>query len=83
MANVVIDARSMLPPEPLERALAALDLLECDDVLILILNQQPHPLLRILGSNGFKWAEAEEESGGWRYHICKECQPAPLATATG
>jgi uncharacterized protein (DUF2249 family) len=76
MANVLIDARAMLPPEPLERAVAALDLLKCDDELTLILNQQPHPLLRILANSGFKWAEAEEESGGWRYRIYKECSAA-------
>lgn len=72
MANVLIDARAMLPPEPLERAMAALDLLKRDDELTLILNQQPQPLLRILASSGFKWAEAEEATGGWRYRIYKE-----------
>lgn len=61
MANVLIDARMMAPPEPLERALAALDLLKAGDELTLILNQQPHPLL---ASSGFKWAESEEATGG-------------------
>lgn len=76
MANVLIDARAMLPPEPLERALAALDLLKCNDVLTLILNQQPLPLLRILADSGFKWAESEEDAGGWRYRIFRDCAAA-------
>lgn len=69
MANSVIDARAMLPPEPLERALAAMELMKCGDELTLILNQQPQPLLRILANSGFKWVEAEEATGGWRYRI--------------
>jgi len=69
MSNVLIDAREMLPPEPLERALAALDQIGAGDNLTLMLNQRPYPLFLVLAKNGFSWNEAEEESGGFRYRI--------------
>lgn len=69
MPNILIDARAMLPPEPLERALTALDLLRDNDELTLILNQRPHPLLQILSGNGYRRNEAKEVSGGFRHRI--------------
>lgn len=72
MGNVLIDARAMLPPEPLERAIAALDLLKCKDELTLILNRQPHVLLHVLRTCGYKWSAEKEPTGGWRYRICKK-----------
>lgn len=71
MPNILIDAREMLPPEPLERALTALDLLRNDDELTLILNQRPQPLLQILARNGYAWNEAEEAGGGFKYQISR------------
>lgn len=72
MSSVVIDARGMLPPEPLARTLAALDLLGSDDELTLLVNRRPYLLFMALSSNGYKWNEAEEEAGGgFRYRIFK------------
>lgn len=71
MPDIVIDARSMLPPEPLERALNALDLLGSDDQLTLILNKKPYPLLTILFSNGYRWDEVSADDGSLKYLISK------------
>lgn len=71
MPDIVIDARSMLPPEPLERALNALDLLGSDDQLTLILNKKPYPLLTILYSNGYRWDEHSSDDGSLKYLISK------------
>lgn len=71
MPNVVIDARGMSPPEPLERAVAALDLLGSNGDLTLIVNRRPYPLFLVLANYGYKWNEAEEADGGYRYRISK------------
>ncbi len=71
MRDVVIDARDLLPPEPLERALTALDLIGERGALTLILNQRPYPLFGILSGSGYRWHEEEEAGGGFRYRISK------------
>lgn len=54
----VIDGRDMLPPEPLERTLAALETLPEGEQLTLLLYCQPHPLYEILRRDGYRWDEA-------------------------
>jgi uncharacterized protein (DUF2249 family) len=73
MADLLIDGRPMLPPEPLIRTLTAIDLLTCHDELTLIVSQRPYPLLRVLANSGFNWTESEESTGGWRYRIFRNC----------
>lgn len=70
MPNLVIDARGMSPPDPLERAVAALDRLGRDDDLTLIVNRRPYPLFLLLANYGYKWNEVEE-TDGYRYRISK------------
>ena len=60
---VIIDGRDMQPPEPLEKALAALDTLSPDGELFLRLYCQPHPLFDILRKNGFIWQESIADDG--------------------
>lgn len=69
MTSIVIDAREMLPPEPLMRALAALDELQDNDELTLLLHKRPHPLFPILTRTGYRWNELEEDGGGYKYRI--------------
>jgi uncharacterized protein (DUF2249 family) len=54
---LVIDGRELQPPEPLEKALAALDGLPVGGELLLLLYCQPHPLFNVLRNNGFSWQE--------------------------
>jgi uncharacterized protein (DUF2249 family) len=53
----VIDGRNLLPPEPLELALTALDTLPDGEELLLQLYCTPHPLFQILRRYGYSWQE--------------------------
>lgn len=59
----VIDGRGMEPPEPLERAMAALERLAEGEELTMLLYCQPHPLFSILQQRGCTWQEAVRADG--------------------
>jgi hypothetical protein len=59
----VIDGRGMEPPEPLERALQALQTLAEHDELLLLLYCQPHPLYGLLKQRGCTWTELLRADG--------------------
>lgn len=61
--TLVVDARGLLPPEPLERVLEALPKLARGDVLHLLLPREPFPLYSVLQARGFAWATALEPDG--------------------
>jgi uncharacterized protein (DUF2249 family) len=61
----------MQPPEPLERALEALDTLPDGDELVLLLYCQPQPLFNILRKNGFAWQETLQDDGTHEIRIRK------------
>jgi hypothetical protein len=67
----VIDGRDLLPPEPMELTLAALDELAPDDELVLLLYCQPQPLYGILRRNGYGWTEQIRADGTREIHIRK------------
>lgn len=69
MPDIVIDARGLRPPEPLERASAALDMLDDREELTLILDRRPYPLFGLLSLNGYRWKESELEDGGFKFRI--------------
>jgi TusA-related sulfurtransferase len=54
---LVIDGRELQPPEPLEKALAALEDLPEGGELLILLYCHPTPLFNILRNNGFAWQE--------------------------
>lgn len=70
-AVTVIDGRDLQPPEPLERALEALDTLAPEDELLLLLYCQPQPLFNILRKNGYAWQEAVQNDGTHEIRIRK------------
>lgn len=59
----VIDGREMVPPEPLEATMEALDTLPQGEELTLLLNCQPHPLYQMLRRNGYIWTEEWDGNG--------------------
>lgn len=59
----VIDGRDLMPPEPLERTLAALESLAEGEELLLLLYCRPKPLLDILNRNGYEWRESVRDDG--------------------
>ena len=50
----VIDARGLEPPEPFERVMEALSVMEPEGQVLLILNSEPFPLYRVLRVNGYR-----------------------------
>lgn len=51
----VIDARQLEPPEPFERVMEALSVMEPGGKVLLILNREPFPLYRVLERNGYRY----------------------------
>jgi len=49
----VVDGRGLMPPEPMELTLTALDSLPDGEELLLLLYCEPYPLYGILGQNGY------------------------------
>ncbi|MEK7736765.1 MAG: DUF2249 domain-containing protein [Pseudomonadota bacterium] len=67
----VIDGRDLLPPEPLELTLAALDTLGPEEELLLLLYCEPHPLYSILARNGYRYRAELREDGTNEIYIRK------------
>lgn len=59
----VLDARSMAPPEPMERTLEALDELLPGQRLRLLLPREPYPLYGILDRNGYRHQSEPQPEG--------------------
>lgn len=69
MTTKVLDARNMMPPEPLELALSSLDDLGQNDEIILLLPREPIPLYAILRKNGYRYSVREQEDGSFAVSI--------------
>ena len=76
--NQFIDGRDMQPPEPFERAMAALDLIGDGEEVVMLLNCQPQPLFNVLRRNGYRWEERTGPDGCFEYHIRKSVRQATL-----
>jgi hypothetical protein len=68
----LIDGRDMLPPEPLERALAELATLAPGEELIMLLNCEPLPLYAMLDRNGFRYCAKPRPDGTNEVRIWKD-----------
>jgi uncharacterized protein (DUF2249 family) len=62
-ASLIVDGREMQPPEPLEKTLEALDKLQPNEELLLLVYCHPVPLFNILRNNGYAWQEDVREDG--------------------
>ncbi|MCM8611115.1 DUF2249 domain-containing protein [Accumulibacter sp.] len=62
-ADIVIDARGLEPPEPMLRTMEALDHLEPNRKLLVVLPREPFPLYRALEINGFSWQTEHQADG--------------------
>jgi uncharacterized protein (DUF2249 family) len=51
--EVLVDARWLLPPEPMEKVLLALDALKPGQRIRFLLHREPYPLYGILENMGF------------------------------
>ena len=53
--DLIVDARGLEPPEPMERILEALTILEKGQRVRFRIHREPFPLYRILHQNGYAW----------------------------
>lgn len=59
----VIDVRGLEPPEPFERAMETLADLAPGGAFILLLDRMPHPLLRVLERDGYRYETRVRDDG--------------------
>lgn len=69
MTATLIDARELLPPEPMHRVLEALPLLSGADVLTLLLYREPFPLYAVLEERGFTWRTSLADDGTYSIEV--------------
>lgn len=69
MVTKLIDARELMPPEPMELTLAALDEIGRDDEILLLLHREPKPLYAILQENGYTHRTVSQPDGTYEIHI--------------
>jgi uncharacterized protein (DUF2249 family) len=53
--DLIVDARGLDPPEPMERVLGALTILRKGQRLRFRIHREPFPLYRMLEQNGYGW----------------------------
>lgn len=66
---VIVDARGLIPPEPLNLTLEALDTLPPDGEVILLLYREPIPLYDVLRRNGYAHHTEIQDDGTFAIHI--------------
>jgi hypothetical protein len=65
----IVDGRGLEPPEPMERVMAALEVLKRGDKVLLILPREPFPLYPLLEHAGFAWETKRPEGGSGDFEI--------------
>lgn len=69
MSGLVIDARELLPPEPMHRVLDALPSLAPGEALSLLLYREPFPLYAVLQERGFTWHTTLADDGTYTIEV--------------
>ena len=77
MLERIVDARWLEPPEPMELTLAAIDGLEPEEHLRLLIHRTPHMLFPILKEWGFKYRIHTLDDGTNEILIWRKEQAAP------
>lgn len=67
--DILVDAREMMPPEPFEATVAAVDRLQAGDEVVLWLGRYPEPLFNFLRRNGYAWSEGTGPEGCFEFRI--------------
>lgn len=63
--EILIDARGMEPPEPLEKVMATLSLLRPGQSIRLLLHREPFPLYEILAERGYSHDTTAQSDGSY------------------
>lgn len=74
---IVLDVRHLAPPEPMERILLGLRLLEGDRELRVLIHREPFPLYEILAKRGFAWRTSHLPEVGYELVIARDPGAAP------
>ena len=69
--EILVDARAMVPPEPFESSMEALEDLQSGYEVILWLFRQPMPLFDVLKRNGYAWKETVGPENCFEYRISR------------
>lgn len=69
MSEILLDVRGLMPPEPLERVMDALDQLTPANRIVMLIDREPVPLYRILERNGYAYRVIAQDSGVYRVEI--------------
>ena len=70
-----IDVRHLQPPEPFERIVLALRLLEGERRLRVLIHREPLPLYKYLAEHGCAWTFVELPGEGYELTIWREAGP--------
>jgi len=79
--HLVLDTRRLEPPEPIVRALDALDLLPVGKEMLLLVDRDLHTLLRALDLNGYEARWDSDTAGGFRV-VVRQPRTAGPSTET-
>ncbi len=69
MTHLLLDARQMAHPEPLEKAVAILRKLDADSCLYMLSRKNPIPLLKLAQENHLQSLSEEVTTGEWHILI--------------
>ena len=67
--DLIVDARGLDPPEPMERILDALTILRKGQRVRFRIHREPFPLYRILQQNGYEWETTFDAEQGYEVLI--------------
>lgn len=59
LPEIFLDLRDLLPPEPMERVLDALTMLQAGQRIRLLIGREPHPLYRFLDQNDYQFGTTQ------------------------
>lgn len=63
--EILVDARELEPPEPMEKVLRTLALLRPGQSIRLLLHREPFPLYPLLAERGYRHATRMEADGSY------------------
>lgn len=70
--EILIDARGLEPPEPLEKVMQTLDLLRPGQSIRLLLHREPFPLYPLLAERGYGHDTTAQPDGSYVIQIRQE-----------
>lgn len=63
--EILVDARELEPPEPMEKVMQTLALLRPEQSIRLLLHREPFPLYPLLAERGYRHATRMEADGSY------------------